>query len=238
MQHANISELINLIPGEIPGVNEDFSLFGSIQLYEEILQGIDAVMFIHDVKRNKKIWSNGKYERILGYTDDEFMQFSPEEIYSLVHHDDQKIILESNDYFNTAGSESFSTFFRVKHKQGHYVMMFYHFTILQCDEEGFPMYILGAGFDFTRHINSESHLRALIAENHRTINHMRLSCLTDREKQIITHMADGLTCKEISNLLSISYYTAETHMKNIHHKLKIKSKAALLSFAVETGLKS
>jgi DNA-binding CsgD family transcriptional regulator len=237
MREVNISELINLRPVETPGLTEDLSLNGSLRLYEYILQGIDAVVFIHDVKRNKKIWSNGNYEKVLGYSDAEFAKFNYSEIQALVHHDDKNIMIESSEYFNTAHSESFSTFYRVRHKLGQYVPMFYHFTILQCDEEGFPLYILGAGFNFSGNLHSESRLKALISENHRTINQDRLKILTEREKQIIRHKADGLTCKEISRLLSISYYTAETHLKNIHHKLKIKSKTALFNFAVETGLK-
>jgi DNA-binding CsgD family transcriptional regulator len=237
MHNKELSEIFRQVigeesPAEPGGINPGLR----IQFFERILYGIDAIMFLHDVKRNRKIWTNGGYKKVLGYSDDDFMRLSPQEIYSLVHPDDQKVIIASRDYFNISCNESFSTFYRVMHFNGHWVWMYYHFTTIQCDGLGYPNHILGVGIDFSQHIKSENHLKELIAENHRSIYHIRLKCLTSREKEIISYLAEGYSCKEISRMLEISYYTAETHIRNIHHKLGVKNLASLLQFAIKTGL--
>jgi DNA-binding NarL/FixJ family response regulator len=47
--------------------------------------------------------------------------------------------------------------------------------------------------------------------------------LTMKERQIIRLYAEGQTIEEIANVLNISYHTANTHRRNIFHKLKINS---------------
>jgi DNA-binding NarL/FixJ family response regulator len=46
--------------------------------------------------------------------------------------------------------------------------------------------------------------------------------LSIREKEVVDLMMKGLGTRQISEILFISYYTAETHRKNIYTKLGIK----------------
>jgi len=57
--------------------------------------------------------------------------------------------------------------------------------------------------------------------------------LSDREKEIIKHLADGLNSKAIANALFISEHTVRTHRRNIMHKLNVKTSAALIKLAIE-----
>lgn len=43
--------------------------------------------------------------------------------------------------------------------------------------------------------------------------------LTNRERQLLEMFRQGKTSKECAEELCISYFTVETHRKNIHHKL-------------------
>jgi len=43
--------------------------------------------------------------------------------------------------------------------------------------------------------------------------------LTRREKQLLEMFCQGKTSNECAEELHISYFTVETHRKNIHHKL-------------------
>lgn len=43
--------------------------------------------------------------------------------------------------------------------------------------------------------------------------------LTKRESQILEMFREGKTSHECAEKLHISYFTVETHRKNIHHKL-------------------
>lgn len=53
--------------------------------------------------------------------------------------------------------------------------------------------------------------------------------LTDREIDILYLTKHGLSYKEIAYKLEISYHTVNYHMKNLYEKLKVSSKAQLLS---------
>jgi DNA-binding NarL/FixJ family response regulator len=55
--------------------------------------------------------------------------------------------------------------------------------------------------------------------------------LTNREKEIIKHISDGLSSREISEKLFLSIKTIESHRGNIYKKLKVKNVAELISFA-------
>ncbi|MCU0780804.1 MAG: response regulator transcription factor [Akkermansiaceae bacterium] len=48
--------------------------------------------------------------------------------------------------------------------------------------------------------------------------------LTPREEQILKLLAQGYVTKEIADQLGISYYTTQTHLKNIYEKLHVRSR--------------
>ncbi|MFT5749382.1 MAG: DNA-binding NarL/FixJ family response regulator [Ancylomarina sp.] len=60
--------------------------------------------------------------------------------------------------------------------------------------------------------------------------------ISAREKNILKHIALGLTNKEIADQLFISIHTVVTHRKNITHKLGIKSVSGLTVYAILNNL--
>lgn len=60
--------------------------------------------------------------------------------------------------------------------------------------------------------------------------------LTEREAEVISLVAHGLTNKEVASRLNISQRTAETHRNNINRKLKFTSTAQLVRYAFAHGL--
>ncbi len=60
--------------------------------------------------------------------------------------------------------------------------------------------------------------------------------LTKREKEVLLHIAEGMTNAQIAEKLFISIDTVESHRKNLHAKLNVKNTAMLVRFAVENGL--
>jgi DNA-binding NarL/FixJ family response regulator len=54
--------------------------------------------------------------------------------------------------------------------------------------------------------------------------------LSGRELEVIQLVKEGLTTKEIAAKLNISFYTAETHRKNIKVKIGIEGEAAFVKF--------
>jgi two-component system response regulator NreC len=60
--------------------------------------------------------------------------------------------------------------------------------------------------------------------------------LTPREIELIPHLISGKSSVEIAKTLSTSYYTLETHKKNIFKKLNIQTVLQLLHYAKEHEL--
>ncbi|MBI2460697.1 MAG: response regulator transcription factor [Candidatus Rokubacteria bacterium] len=60
--------------------------------------------------------------------------------------------------------------------------------------------------------------------------------LTDREREILRLIAEGLTSKEIAAKLAISPYTVERHRANAMAKLNLHNRAELIRYAIRKGL--
>ncbi|TDE12824.1 response regulator [Dyadobacter psychrotolerans] len=72
--------------------------------------------------------------------------------------------------------------------------------------------------------------------NHSDDYFLKTFKLTGRELNIIRLIREGLSSQEISESLSISLFTVETHRKNISTKLNLKGRNELLRFAIENDL--
>ncbi len=60
--------------------------------------------------------------------------------------------------------------------------------------------------------------------------------LTDREREILTLVAEGYTNREIAESLFISVKTVETHKANIMEKLNLHKRAELVKYAIKKGM--
>ena len=67
---------------------------------------------------------------------------------------------------------------------------------------------------------------------------MALSPLSRREEDVLRHIADGLTTKEIARVLGVSPKTVDTHRQHLMGKLDIHSIAELTKYALRLGLSS
>jgi DNA-binding NarL/FixJ family response regulator len=60
--------------------------------------------------------------------------------------------------------------------------------------------------------------------------------LTNRERQVLRHIALGLSNKEIGMSLNISVETVKEHVQNILRKLNAPDRTAAAVWAVKTGV--
>lgn len=60
--------------------------------------------------------------------------------------------------------------------------------------------------------------------------------LSERERQVLVHLAAGRTNREIADVLVISQHTVRRHVENIFAKLGVTSRAAATAYAYQHGL--
>lgn len=59
--------------------------------------------------------------------------------------------------------------------------------------------------------------------------------LTGREREILTHIAQGLSNREIAAALTLSVNTVKTHRLHIYQKLDLHDRASLTDYALRAG---
>ena len=60
--------------------------------------------------------------------------------------------------------------------------------------------------------------------------------LTERETEVLRHVAKGLTAKQIADRLSLSHRTVENHVQATFRKLQVANRVELARYAIEHGL--
>ncbi|HJU11914.1 MAG TPA: LuxR C-terminal-related transcriptional regulator, partial [Candidatus Binataceae bacterium] len=60
-----------------------------------------------------------------------------------------------------------------------------------------------------------------------------LEVLTPREREVLRLIGQGATSKEIAERLDISPKTAQAHRENLKQKLKVRTTADLVRFAIK-----
>jgi DNA-binding NarL/FixJ family response regulator len=62
--------------------------------------------------------------------------------------------------------------------------------------------------------------------------------LTPRQREVLQHLAEGRTAKEIANLLNITSRTVEFHKGQIMDHLNLRTTADLIKYALTHGIVS
>ena len=60
--------------------------------------------------------------------------------------------------------------------------------------------------------------------------------LTNKEKEVLTLLAEGNSYKMVADKLGISYFTVNTHIKNIYEKLHVHSVGEAVSMALKNKI--
>ena len=63
-----------------------------------------------------------------------------------------------------------------------------------------------------------------------------LDGLTDREQEVLAHLAEGANNADIAEILNISPKTVARHRENIMHKLNLHSRSDLVKYAIRKGI--
>ena len=75
-----------------------------------------------------------------------------------------------------------------------------------------------------------------LSQEHAPAEKANLDGLTEREREVLTYLAEGTSNEEIAASLVISPKTVERHRENIMHKLNLHSRAELVRYAIRRGI--
>lgn len=62
------------------------------------------------------------------------------------------------------------------------------------------------------------------------------SLLSDREKEVLSLLAQGYKSKEVAGKLTLSHHTIASHQRNVYAKLSVKNKSEAVAVAMKKGL--
>lgn len=229
-----MSEKTNLAP---EGITEEFGSL--LNMYESILFNMEAVAYINDVANGRLLWANDQYFNLLGYSRKEVIEMKNIQalLEKIVHPEDVEVYQTSIMECIKSGQTSWGGFHRGVHKNGKHIWFYGFAKILKHQADGItPAIAICVMIDFSKEIGTIHQLNELVKENNRLKNQLLISNLTRKEKEVLKLIANGNSDKEIAKLHFISDQTVHTHRKNILRKLNLKNAAALVKFAVESGL--
>ncbi len=63
-----------------------------------------------------------------------------------------------------------------------------------------------------------------------------LACLTERQIEVLTHLAEGKTVKEVAHILHLSHKSVDSHKYRIMNRLHVHDRVHLSRFAIREGL--
>ena len=207
--------------------------------YNEILQNVSAIFFVLNLSRKKVTWHNETYRKIMsgsGSRNEEIIkQVLP--YYTKEDNGLDGVDVDSGDQNH---DDKKSGAFKIEKKKGKgkgkITSYYFQSYTLKYDKNNNPDEILVTAFDLSNKISTEHQLEELVKENRRLKNKLILNLLTNREKEIVKHISMGMSSRQISEEMEISFYTVEIHRKNILKKIEIHNSAELIRFATEAGL--
>jgi two-component system response regulator NreC len=75
-----------------------------------------------------------------------------------------------------------------------------------------------------------------LAAEHDASTSATLDGLTEREQEVLTHLAEGASTQDIADVLFISPKTVARHRENIMRKLNLHSRTDLVKYAIRKGI--
>lgn len=96
------------------------------------------------------------------------------------------------------------------------------------------IYTIHSGNNYFNKNISDTILNSVINKSQNSSSDIK--ALTNREKEIVSLVVDGLTNKEIAEKLCISIRTVDSHKNNMMQKLKLKSTVELVKYAIKYNL--
>lgn len=192
-------------------------------------------------------------EELLGYTFEEAQETGGGFIVDLVHpHDvaevNRQSQLASSFYYSQKISDrkkiTFNFYTRICRKDNKTIYIQNQLVPLQLNKEGMPLVLLFIWTDVS-HISPKQEVLAtalhiqsnefwILSPSDDTFYSSQI--FSNREREILKMVSQGLTSRDISSALKLSYHTVRTHRRNMLAKIHKRSTAELVQFANRHGI--
>lgn len=234
----------------------DYAIFHK---HVDILKQLDVLktssISIFDLFKKEHVYLSKTFELVLGYNIEEAHETGNSYFDSKVHPDDFVSLLKAGSYFMkmafALSSERRKDYkvvmdYRIKNGKGDYVRVIEQFQGLELDHQG-NIWLALCVMDISPDQDLETPLRNRIINikngdifhfpdsSQYNIETSHLS-LTEREKEILKLVAQGLISKQIADKLYISVHTVNTHRQRIIEKLDVANTFEAIQYASKLGI--
>lgn len=218
---------------------EDYLKFDKHKEYlEHFAQLRNSRICVYDIHKLDYIFYNNQLKDVLGEAPSDTSLNDADYIMSRIHPDDLKYILEVSikiqEFSKKVAAERKKDFqlhaeFRILNKDNEYIRVIEQYQNIELDREGNIWLILNM-MDISPNQSKDTEIvhQLIDTKTNKLINFepedlTADSKLSKREKEVFGFVKKGYLSKEISDTLSISVHTVNTHRQNILKKLNVSS---------------
>lgn len=218
---------------------------------EKLAQVENCAVTVFDLHRYTHVFASYNFTTLFGYDMDEIKEKGNEYFDSRVHPEDHidlmRIGIRLFNFFFSVPKEERSHYkaineYRILNQNNEYVRVIEQHQALEQDKKGNIWLALGV-IDISPNQHQDAGVISRIV-NYKTgeivtppiANAELPSHLTKREKEVLHMIRDGKLSKEISDDLSISVHTVNTHRQRILKKLNANNSMEAVRYALNLGL--
>lgn len=219
----------------------------SLQILSEIS---NSGVSIFDLDKKQMVFFSTNYGKLLGYHPSEYQELNHHFFESKIHPDD-KLALALHGISNLKMFNAFSSEEKLNHKaiyeyrmlnaEDKYVRLVEQYQVLELDKTG-QIWLMLSIVDVSPNQEVENAVKCQLL-NFKTGNFIPVDIeqkpdleLSKRELEILKLVKRGLLSKEISDKLSISVHTVNTHRQSFLKKLGANNSFEAVTFAAKFGL--
>jgi len=211
----------------------------------------NSFLYIHDF-RDAKITSIRGIKEVLGW---DYKELTTRELYEIIHEDDRFLVYDITRYTietilqHKIAPKAFHDIlcltYRMETLDGQFKTILRQSSIIETSKDHIPVKALSICTDID-YLGSPPKVNFhSVSEHHNLINYedyiskhkpKKSDVFTIREVEVLSLLAQGLTGKEISEILFISGHTVHKHIANMKIKTGTKNTTELIKYSIFQGV--
>ncbi|MCB9198848.1 MAG: PAS domain-containing protein [Flavobacteriales bacterium] len=213
----------------------------------------EMVLFLVDLKSDKILYVSANAIDVEGYSSSELTGKSTISYFEMMHPDDaetvmNKVFIDGMTFTSNHPELTFDKFkvsynYRLLQKDGNYRMLLQQFSYISVDNNQNPIMLLGTIIDISEIYTKSEIFCKITTLNHKGkwvkaferyypihMPHTQFN-ISEKEMEIISFVAMGMSSKEIANLTNRSVETVNTQRKSVLSKTGCKSMTEVVIMA-------